>query len=174
MVAPEASRRLSFKGRFYLLGGFFLALLAVGSLRAWSESHAFMINASDSLPNWAFVVDGGRFPERGDYVIFHPGNDPLTREYFGEAPSPFAKIAYGLPGDVISREDQRVLVNGEVIATLKPATKRGDRLTAGPLGVVPQGCVFAATPHKDGFDSRYSHIGFVCADRLVGVGEAIL
>ncbi len=58
---------------------------------------------------------------------------------------------------------------------LTPAcTKKGDALTEGPLGVVPDGCVFAATHHKDGFDSRYSHIGFVCRDRLVGTGVAIL
>jgi conjugal transfer pilin signal peptidase TrbI len=40
--------------------------------------------------------------------------------------------------------------------------------------VVPDGCVFAATPHKDGFDSRYSHIGFVCRDRLVGTAQPVL
>ena len=53
-------------------------------------------------------------------------------------------------------------------------TTRGDRLAAGPLGVVPEGCIFAGTPHKDGFDSRYAHIGFVCRDRLVGTGQPIL
>ena len=86
----------------------------------------------------------------------------------------FAKIAFGLPGDFVTREGRDVLVNGERIASTKPLTKRGDPLTEGPLGVVPEGCVFAATHHKDGFDSRYSHIGFVCRDRLVGTGVAIL
>ena len=107
-------------------------------------------------------------------MIFHPGHDAVTEKYFGAQPEPFAKVAYGLPGDVVTRVGRDVFVNGTRIAASKPLTKRGDPLTEGPLGVVPEGCVFAATHHKDGFDSRYAHIGFVCRDRLVGTGQAIL
>lgn len=146
----------------------------VSVLARWSDAHALMINATDSLPNWAFLVESGRFPERGDYVIFHPGHDRVTTKYFGANPAPFAKIAVGLPGDLVTRRGVNVLVNGERIASLKTTTKRGDPLVPGPVGEVPKGCVFAATAHKDGFDSRYAHIGFVCRDRLVGTGRAIL
>ena len=151
--------------------GFAVALQALSS---WSDRHAFMINASESLPHWALFVESGQFPERGELVVFHPGDDSLTQEYFGEKPDPFTKIAYGVPGDVVARDGSDVIVNGEVIARLKPLTKRGDELHPGPLGEVPDGCVFAATPHPDGFDSRYSHIGFVCAHRIVGTGVPIL
>lgn len=168
------NKRLSTKGKLLAILALCGLVTAVKALDDWSETHAFMINATDSLPNWAFLVESGRFPERGDYVIFHPGRDPITTKYFGDEPGAFAKIAFGLPGDVVSREGGNVLINGERIVSLKPFTRRGDPLAAGPVGVVPEGCIFAATRHKDGFDSRYSHIGFVCRDRLVGTGQAIL
>jgi len=156
-----------------------IALLGIGvttllALDRWSERHALMINASQSLPHWAFFVEAGAFPERGEIVVFDPGKDPLTRAYFGAEPEAFAKIAYGLPGDTVARDGNMVLVNGNPVAALKPYTRKGDPLRAGPVGDVPEGCIFAATPHRDGFDSRYGHIGFVCRDRLVGVGEPIL
>ena len=80
--------------------------LVAGALSAaskWSENHALMINVTDSLPNWAFVVEARRFPVRGDYVVFHPGHDPITVKYFGAKPAAFTKIALGLPGDTVTR-----------------------------------------------------------------------
>ena len=153
-----------------------VAVAAVGlqGLSRWSSAHALMINESASLPNWAFLVEAGRFPARGDYVVFNPGSDPLVRKYFGERPSAFAKIAFGIPGDVVSRQGNDVLVNGKKVARLKPLTRRGDALAAGPVGIIPRGCVFAGTDHKDGFDSRYAAIGFVCGRRIAGVGRPIL
>lgn len=152
-----------------LVGG-----LAFQNLSRWSETHAFMINQSESLPNWAFLVEAGRFPKRGDYVVFNPGRDPLVLKYFGEKPSAFAKVTYGIPGDIVSRSGADVLVNGHKVARLKPVTRKGDPLPAGPLGRIPEGCVYAGSDHKDGFDSRYAAIGFVCRDRLAGVGSPIL
>ncbi|MGF7154783.1 S26 family signal peptidase [Novosphingobium gossypii] len=148
--------------------------LAFQNLSRWSETHAFLINQSESLPNWAFLVEAGRFPKRGEYVVFNPGRDPLVLKYFGEKPSAFAKVAYGVPGDVVSRSGADVLVNGHKIARLKPVTRKGDPLPPGPLGKIPQGCVYAGSDHEDGFDSRYAAIGFVCRDRLAGVGRPIL
>ena len=57
---------------------------------------------------------------------------------------------------------------------MKPKTRFGEPLTPGATGIVPPACYFVATPHKDGFDSRYAEIGFVCARQLAGVGEPIL
>lgn len=170
----KATRGLSTRGKLLGLAVIFTIAGGFSSLSKWSGSHALMINATQSLPNWAFLVTSGRFPARGDYVVFHPGSDPVTTKYFGEAPAAFVKIAYALPGDVVTRAGNVVRVNGTPVATLKPLTRRGDPLTAGPVGTVPENCIFAATPHKDGFDSRYAHIGFVCRDRLVGTGHPIL
>jgi len=173
-MALVSKRPLSTGRKLVAIAGLTALFTAYTSLDRWSETHAFMINATNSLPNWAFFVESGRFPERGDYVIFDPGHDPLTVKFFGEDPAAFAKIAYGLPGDVITREGDDVLVNGEPVARTKPFTRLGDPLALGPTGVVPDRCVFAATENKDGFDSRYAHIGFVCTDRLVGTATPVL
>jgi len=57
---------------------------------------------------------------------------------------------------------------------MKTVSRLGEPLTPGATGRVPQGCFFAATPHKDGFDSRYAEIGFICAGQIVGTGEPVL
>ncbi|RYY17690.1 MAG: hypothetical protein EON55_01515, partial [Alphaproteobacteria bacterium] len=51
-----------------------VALLAVvmasyNGISGWRETHAFMINASESLPNWAFFVEKGKAASRGEYVF---------------------------------------------------------------------------------------------------------
>jgi conjugal transfer pilin signal peptidase TrbI len=113
----------------------------------------------------------GRFPARGDYVVFAPGHDPLVVKHFGANPKPFAKIAYGVPGDVVTRMGDAVQVNGKTVAHLKPKTHQGSY--PAPRHD-PTGCIYAGSPHKDGFDSRYAAIGFVCRDRLIGIGTPIL
>jgi len=148
--------------------------LAFEALDDWHDHHAILINASESLPTWALLVETGRFPARGDYVVFDPGKDPLVIRHFGEHPKPFAKIAYGVPGDLVTRDGAQVLVNGVAVSQLKPFTRQGEALVPGPVGRVPRGCIYAGTPHKDGFDSRYAAIGFVCHDRLIGTGEPVL
>ena len=73
-----APRRASWRLK---LGGIALiasAALGWSALKDWHDHHAFLINASESLPNWALLVETGRFPARGDYVVFAPGHDPLV------------------------------------------------------------------------------------------------
>jgi len=151
-----------------------LVAIAFEALDDWHDRHAILINASESLPTWALLVETGRFPARGDYVVFDPGHDPLVAKHFGKHPKPFAKIAYGVPGDLVTRDGARVLVNGTEVSRLKPLTRQGEALVPGPIGRVPPGCIYAGTPHKDGFDSRYAAIGFICHDRLIGTGEPVL
>lgn len=165
---PAWAKRLGGAGLLAAVG------ISLQSLGAWRDSHAVFINASESLPNWALFVEAGKTPKRGDYVVFDPGRDPLVVKHFGANPKPFAKIAYGVAGDTVSRDGADVLVNGHKVARLKPLTRQGEVLIPGPVGVVPRGCVFAATGHRDGFDSRYAAIGFVCGHRLLGVGKPIL
>jgi len=47
-------------------------------------------------------------------------------------------------------------------------------LKAGPTGRVPDGCYYMGSPHKDGFDSRYAAIGFVCDRQIVGVSRRVI
>lgn len=154
----------------------FLAVILAGSqaLTDWRDSHGLLINTTESLPNWAFFVERKQVPKRGDFVVFAPPKSPIVVKHFGMDTAPFTKIAYGVPGDVVSRVGSDVAVNGKPVGRLKPATKRGEVLTPGPVGVIPDRCYYLGTPHKDGFDSRYADIGFVCADRIVGTGVPIL
>lgn len=156
------------------MGAIALAIGAWSSIRDWSQRHAFLINVSESLPNWAFFIDKQVMPHRGQYVFFRVPQTPLIRAHFGENPKPFGKLVYGVAGDLVTRDGQIVLVNGSPVARLKAVSKRGEVLTPGPLGRVPSGCYFVATPHKDGFDSRYSDIGWVCARQIVGTGVPVL
>ena len=148
--------------------------LAYLATKDWRDRHLVLINASASLPNWAFLVERGDQPQRGGYAVFAAARTPLIVAHFGKNPPPFTKIVYGVPGDMVTRADDWVSVNGTRIAHLKPFSKRGERLAPGPVGRVPQGCYYLGSPHPDGFDSRYADIGWVCARQIIGNASAVL
>ncbi|KKI19730.1 MULTISPECIES: S26 family signal peptidase [Sphingomonas] len=160
------------------LWGLFAAFVAgsvvLGAISDWREDHALLINTTESLPNWAFLIHRNKLPARGDYVFFDPPASELVRAHFGPKPQMFGKIVYGMPGDIVRHWHLAVTVNGRIVAYTKPRTKSGEPLAIGPSGVIPAGCYYVGTPHKDGFDSRYAAIGFACQRQIVGTGEAIL
>lgn len=145
-----------------------------------ARSHLFLINRSPSLPNWAYVVERGGEPSRGAVSFFMPRRNKLVVSHFGEVPAAFGKIAYGVPGDRIERIDGRVFVvpagagQRVQVGVLKPLSSRGEPLEAGPTGVIPEGCYYMGSPHKDGFDSRYAAIGFVCRGQIVGTATKVI
>ena len=149
-------------------------LLALSAIAEWRDSHALLINRTDSLPNWAFFVSAGSDPARGDYLSFVPPPHPLVARHFGDVSEPWGKIVYGMPGDQVRHSGGHVTVNGRVVGRMKPRTRFGEALTPGPVGRIPAGCYYAGTTHPDGFDSRYAEIGFVCRRQIVGIGIAIL
>lgn len=146
----------------------------LSALAEWQRRHGLVINITQSLPNWAFWIDRTRTPARGDYVFFRVEPTPLIRAHFGERPRLFGKRIYGMPGDVVTRQGLMFLVNGRPVATAKERSRQGAPLTPGPTGTIPPGRYFVATPHQDGFDSRYADIGWVPHRQLVGVGTPIL
>lgn len=161
--------------RLWALLLFVAVVLAVlGGIRQWRNDHLFLINATDSLPNWAFVINRHEAPARGRYIFFDPPRTPLLVSHFGPKPQMFGKIVYGMPGDVVAHRGADVVVNGVVVARMKPLTRKGAPLTPGATGTIPQGCYFVGTPHKDGFDSRYAEIGFACRRQIIGVGVPVL
>jgi len=160
--------------RFALLGFAGAAAFALSALSSWRDNHAVLVNASTSLPNWAFLLDRTRAPQRGDTIMFDPPASTLLTAHFGSALKPFGKIVYGLPGDSVTRVGRTFIINGRVVAHAKTVSKRGEPLDLGPIGVLPRGCYFVGTPNPDSFDSRYAAIGWICRDRIMGVGKAIL
>ena len=144
------------------------------ALRDFAQSHALMINASPSLPHWAIWLEKDAVPTRGAIVLFAPPPSELLTAHFGERPQPFGKRVLGLPGDVVTRRGWTFAVNGKVVATAKPVSRKGEALELGPTGTIPAGCYYVGTDHPDSFDSRYAAIGWICANRILGVGRPIL
>lgn len=140
----------------------------------FGDNHALLINASPSLPNWAFWLTKNFAPARGALIFFEPPRSKLLTNHFGEKPQIFGKRILGMPGDAVRHEGKDVFINEKLIARTKPKTRKGVPLTKGPEGIIPDGCYYVGTTHKHGFDSRYGEIGFICAPRIIGTGRAIL
>lgn len=171
---PPACHALS-RGRLWGLLGAFAGLCVVhAAIADWRDRHLLMINSTDSLPNWAFMIERGALPGRGDYVFFDPPADTLVRRHFGARPKMFGKIAYGVPGDLVGHDGPIVTINGKPVARMKLRSRFGETLSPGATGIIPAGCYFAGTPHPDGFDSRYAQIGLVCARQIIGTGTPVL
>jgi conjugal transfer pilin signal peptidase TrbI len=170
----SAPRKHSVRKRLIMMAVLGAAGIGLTGIAQWKEHHAILINASESLPNWAFLVETGKFPQRGEFVIFDPPLSPLVVGHFGAKPQPFAKITFGVAGDIVTRRGRDVLVNSKLVGRVKPFSRLGEPLALGPVGVIPENCVYAGTPHPDGFDSRYAAIGFICRDRIIGVGSSVL
>lgn len=156
------------------LAAFIVGGVSLNAIAEWRDTHGLLINASQSLPNWAFVIHKTSVPKRGEYVFFVPPAVPLVIKHFGAKKQMFGKIVYGMPGDTVVHHGSAVIVAGNVVGHLKPFSKSGEPLVAGPTGVIPQNCYYVGSPHKDGFDSRYAAIGYACSNKIVGVGQPIL
>ena len=160
--------------RLVLWGGLGAGALALSSRAAFAQGHALMINVSPSLPYWAIWVTRGAPVHRGDIILFDPPTSPLLVKHFGAKPKPFGKRVSGVPGDIITEQNRIYFVNGEAVAKAKLESRLGEPLALGPTGKVPENCYFVTTPHKDGFDSRYGAIGWICRERILGTGRPIL
>ena len=172
-TAPAPSWRPR-KNLWAAMGLFFAVAAALSGIADWRETHGLLINPTTSLPNWAFVIHKTHVPARGDYVFFVPPAAPLVIRHFGAKKQMFGKIVYGMPGDTVVHRGADVIVAGRLVGRMKPLTKAGETLLAGPTGVIPEGCYYVGSPHKDGFDSRYAAIGYACSNKIVGVGQPIL
>jgi len=157
-----------------ILCGLLALPLAWAPLDAFSKDHAFLLNASPSLPNWAFWLDKKVPIKRGSLIFFEPPPSELVTKHFGPEPQLFGKHVLGLPGDVVSHQGMDVFINGKKVAARLAVTRLGVPLTRGPQGRIPDHCYYTGTDHPRGFDSRYGAIGFVCAGQIVGSGRAIL
>ncbi|MCK9553904.1 S26 family signal peptidase, partial [Aquamicrobium sp.] len=151
-----------------------LAFLVWQALATWRDNHGILVNMSPSLPNWAFLLERKAPAQRGDLIFFRAPASDILAATFGEGEHLLGKHVHGVGGDVVTRDGAAFYVNGELAAVAKSETKRGELLEAGPTGIIPHGCYFVATDHKDSFDSRYALIGWICRDRIVGTGTPIL
>lgn len=174
MARAEPAPTRPFWPRFALIAGLGSAAIALAALSQFGRGHALMINTSPSLPYWAIWLDRSATPARGDIVLFDPPESDLVRAHFGADPQAFGKVVLGLPGDTVSETDRRFAINGRDVAFAKPVSLRGEALALGPTGTIPPDCFYVGTAHKDSFDSRYAAIGWICKDRILGVGRPVL
>lgn len=171
MTARALSRRQSLNrnwGRLAAFSGLIALAMAVKAGASWERSWYLTFNWTDSLPHWAYVIDETAKPTVGDYVDFWP---PENDYYEGIS---FVKQVVAGPGDTVTCDGRRFLLDGVTIAIAKEVSQVGDPLSLGPCGVVPPGHYFVTTPHKDSFDSRYGEIGYVPLARVRGVARPVL
>ena len=168
---PAFARALK---RPLILTGLVALPFAWGPLAAFSETHAFLINTSPSLPNWAFWLDKSAPIAGGSLIFFEPKPSPILDRHFGKGPHMFGKRVLGMPGDRVSHQGAVVLINGHKVAVRLARTRLGESLTPGPEGEIPRGCYYVGSDHPRGFDSRYGEVGFACRGQIVGSGRAIL
>lgn len=176
--APRQSSRigslLTRVPRLTLLAAFGAGALALAATSRFAESHALMINASPSLPYWAIWLDRTGTPTRGDLIVFMPPRSDLVTRHFGAKPQPFGKRVLGVAGDRVTEQGRTFYVNGKPVALAKLTSQLGEPLALGPTGTIPKDCYFVGSEHKDGFDSRYAAIGWICKAQVIGVGRAVL
>ena len=111
---------------------------------------------------------------RGDLIVFAPPKSNLVTRHFGARPQPFGKRVLGVAGDRVTEKDREFFVNGKPAALAKVTSRLGEPLALGPTGTIPNDCFFVGSEHKDGFDSRYAAIGWICRPQVIGVGRAVL
>lgn len=147
-----------------LLWGLVLTIALSGIGTAVGEHYQFALNETDSLPNWAFLIDRHQLdPRRGQYFAFvAPPN------HYYPAGFRFTKQVIGVPGDVVAVEGRRFLVNGRSAGMAKAADREGRPVEMSAPGIIPQGFYFVSTPSPDSLDSRYRVIGLIPKSRLVG------
>lgn len=131
---------------------------------AVGERYQLSLNETDSLPNWAFIVDKNqKAPARGDHFAFVAPPNPYYPTGFR-----FTKIVAGVPGDIVAVHGRSFFINGRYVGDAKTADKEGRPAVASPAGVIPADHYFMVTPSRDSLDSRYRLIGLIDKSRLVG------
>ena len=171
MAVAEPMRRGT---RWALIIGLSGAAASLGILSGFARDHALLINISPSLPYWALWVDRTAIPKRGDLIVFMPPRSDLLEAHFGHEPHPFGKRVWGLPGDRVSVSGRIFYIGERPVAVAKPVSRTGEPLALGPTGIIPRGCYFVGTEHKDGFDSRYAAIGWICGPAILGTARPVL
>jgi hypothetical protein len=62
----------------------------------WHDNHAFLINATDSLPYWAFLLEKKQPAEVGEFIFFKPPPSKLLATHFGAGEHLFGKRVFGV------------------------------------------------------------------------------
>jgi len=128
-----------------------------------------LFNVTPSLPYRLAWMQHGEHPlQRGDLIVFAFDGE-AQGHYPGLRKQPFFKRVGGLPGDIVTVDERKVYVNGELVGLAK--THAHDRHPLAPIApvVIPAGHYYVQGSSPDSFDSRYREAGLVRADQVLGV-----
>ncbi len=139
------------------------ATLLLGAHHLASRFH-IGINVTPSLPGHVYVIDKtDRSIERDTLIAFRwTGAAPIPRDLT------VIKIVKGVAGDLVTVRDRDIFINGRFLAHAKPLTRTGEALTPLPSGLIPAGHVFVFASHPDSYDSRYTALGLVPENAIIG------
>ena len=165
--SPAASRRFV-HGSAVTLGLILILWLVSRSLSPWIRVG---FNATDSLPGRVFLVLKRERPRLGELIAFHP---PDGRRLYRRKGAVFVKIVAATGGDRVSWIGRDFFIDGLPMGRAKTHARTGEALAIGPAGVIPTGHYFVWTPKPDSYDSRYSDIGWIAPDRVIGRAVPLL
>ena len=114
------------------------------ALLLWAAQHYLLFNLTPSLPYSVVWLDRDRPPSRGDLIVFRFEGEELMQLRKGQR---FFKRIVGLPGDAVSVDGRRVLVNGTDVGVAKQYTRDGHRLEPIAAGVIPPGTYYVQGTH---------------------------
>jgi conjugal transfer pilin signal peptidase TrbI len=141
-----------------------------GALAFVVAQHFLLFNITQSLPYVVVWLDRAATPMRGDLVVYRFEGEELMQVRKGQR---FFKRIVGMPGDQVSVEGRRVLVNGSEVGSAKQMTLDGHRLEPLAAGVIPPGYYYVQGTHAMSFDSRYRASGLVHASQILGTAHVI-
>lgn len=124
---------------------------------------------------------GSSVIKRGDIVSIQD----YEPAYVGK--KPFAKHVLGLPGDLILKDKNTVVIVPKICVSKNPISKADMPITSEPIALpllgktsegkpltplsanfIPEGYVFVAGDNPNSFDSRYEEFGLVPHEKIWG------
>lgn len=162
-------------GRVIFLALGCMAIAAIALVGAWlvRDQYKFVWNLSESLPQHFYMIEIGTTPKKGDFIAFKWSKDdttPMNPYPYGTI---FVKQLEGVPGDVVVQNNREFSIDGKSLGVAKVYSKKGQPLDIGPTGLIPVGSYYVRGTHKDSLDSRYSLLGLVKSEDVIGRAIAI-
>lgn len=138
----------------------------------FAANYRIGINETPSLPQTFFLIHKRAEVHKGDYVSFKipPTTGPVKFNHN----MILTKIVVGAPGDVVTVSGRIVSVNGVPVGFAKERSLKGEPLEPIEPAVVPPGHLYVMGLHKDSLDSRYTLVGLVPTQNVVGRAFPIL